>query len=125
MVRLVAATAARIKRAWAELVVQLRSANPVAELQHRLHVRQLAGLDTAIEGFAAAQHTAFLGAGMATVRWAAAQLRAQIRKKELTFDEADPGVMSWAEQNRLDLIRDIDFETRVMIRYALSVAAET
>lgn len=118
MHRLIAQTAASIRRAWISLVLHLRDENPDPS-----PYTDLRGLDTGIASFAAAERLAYLHAGAATAT--AASPSAVIRKKILYFDDADPSVMSWAERNRLDLIRQITFEQRAMIRYALSVAQET
>lgn len=124
--RQLAGTATALQRAWLTEIARLRAANPVDAIAQRLHTAEpVQGLDATLERFAAAERDAFTSTAGAAAADATAQLRALVRKKTLDFDDAAPEVMSWAERNRLDLIRGIGFEQRSLIRYALSVASET
>lgn len=124
--RLISLTAGTIARGWLAAIAHIREANPVADLAARLaspqrHAHTLVvDLPAAIASFAAAEHNAFSAAAQAESRYAAAELQpAPIAKKLLTFDAADPGVLSWAERNKLDLVRDLTFEQRSLVRAML------
>ncbi len=139
--RQLATTRTAIARGWATALHQLRAANPAAELADRIRARVhpdtlITGLDAAFAGFAAAERDAYLAAGRAEARFAAGEVEkhhtdavptvqpsgrpaVQVAKKLLAFDDADPDVLSWAERNRLDLVRDLTFEQRSLIRAML------
>ncbi|HET9893243.1 MAG TPA: hypothetical protein VFQ42_22385 [Mycobacterium sp.] len=127
--------AAHLRRAWLASVQRMRGANPPAELAGRLHrFDPLAGVDNAVRALAVGYAQQFVATGAAVAEDITHQLGGPqpvpIRKDQsdadvVHFDPIAPGVLNWAEQNRLDLIRDITAEQRIMIRYALSVAQET
>lgn len=117
--RLVTATAGRIARAWIATIQHIRDTNSVADIAARLHTGDpVRGLPEAFTGFAAAEHNAYAHAGQAAARWLGGELT-PIKKKLLTFDPADPSVMSWAERNRLDRVSGLTFEQRSLVRAAL------
>lgn len=121
--RLVTSTGGRLARAWIATWRHVREQNPHAALADRLHGGDpVAGIDAALRALAAQHHNAFATAAQTTTRWLATQLQpapAAARKKLLSFDPADPGVMSWAERNRLNLVSGVGMEQRSLIRSAL------
>lgn len=129
LARQLVSVARRIHAAWLAELAQLRAANSVDSIAARLHTPDpILGLDDALGRFAVAERDGFAASGVAAARDVSAQLdraAAPVRKKLLRFDDAASEVMSWAERNRLDLIRGIGFEQRSLIRYALTVAIET
>lgn len=122
MTRQLSLTAGALGRAWAATIRHLRELNPPEDLAKRLHAADpIRGLADAFGAFAAAEHNAYAAAGQAEARWAAGETssRQAVTKKLLSFDPADPDVMSWAERNRLDLVRDLTFEQRSLVRAML------
>jgi len=126
---LIGNTAAAVKHAWIALVVRLRAANPPDALQHRLHAMEpVLGTDPAARALAAAYTSQFVATGAAVAADATQQSAASVRKDVgspadvIGFDPIAQGVLTWAERNRLDLIRGITSEQRIMIRFALSEA---
>lgn len=123
MSRLLATTQAALTRAWAVAIRHVRDSNPVADVADRIRHRigpegLLRGLDTAIASFASAEHNAYNAAAQAEARYASSSTTA-IHKKLLSFDPADPDVLTWAERNKLDLVSGLTFEQRSLIRAML------
>lgn len=125
---LVSAIAGRIGRGWASLVAHLRDENSVAAIAARVAIgdyhNAMAGLDRAASAFAAAELGAYTAAGQATAKWLHGELN-QVRKKLSVFDPQEPGAVRWAEQNRLDKIREVTAGQRDAIREALVDGART
>lgn len=119
MDRLLATTAARLRRAWLGLVQHLREANPLSEFQFRMHSDDpIAGLQDAAARFAAEERNAYVVAGQTAAQWLHDGLN-RVEKKLLTFDPDEPESAIWAQDNKLDLIREITVEQRMLIRDAL------
>ncbi|HEU4727679.1 MAG TPA: phage minor head protein [Kofleriaceae bacterium] len=128
MERLVSALEGRLMRAWVALIRRLRAQNPIAEIERRLHTDDpVAGISDAAIAFASARHEAYVAAGQAAARALTAETDRleRVSKKLITFDMLDPGVLSVAERSRLDLIREITTEQRILIRAALIGGAES
>jgi len=121
MQALLATTAARVRRAWLIAIAHLRDANLVDALATRLHTGSpILGLADAGAALAAGEHAAYLHAGGVVARDLFAPT---VRKKLPVFDGADPMAVQWAERNRLDKIREISDQTRMLIRDALMSGA--
>lgn len=133
MDRLLSSIEARIKRAWIAAIAHLRELNSVERIALRMYTQDptvvLDGFDDAIASLAAAEHNAYTTAGQTAARWLERQFAkrgpATIAKKLLSFDPADATAVRWAERNRLDLIREINAEQRILIRDALMDGAIT
>jgi hypothetical protein len=127
------AVAARVRREWLAMIASLRLANPAADLAPRIHhPLPLAGVDAAIASLAAAEAKQYVATGIAVAADATRQLAApaRVRKDQaeaaaVEFDASAPSVLTWAERSRLDLIRDITTEQRILIRAALIGAEES
>lgn len=135
---LVVTTANRIGRAWLTAVAHLREQNTAESIALRLYTSDpLAGVHDAAGYFAAQEHAAYVSAGQATARWLDAQVTKHhtgavpvepthlVAKKLGGFDIAEPPAVAWAQQNQLDKIREIDADTRELIRGILIDAART
>lgn len=126
MDRLLATTAARLRRAWLGMVQHLREQNPLSDFQFRLHTGDpIAGLEDAAKRFANEEHNAYINAGQTAAKWLQDEVdghtskRQDVAKKLLTFDPADEESTVWARDNMLDLVREITVEQRMLIRDAL------
>lgn len=122
MLDLVDTTAARIKRAWAEMLRMLRTANTVEGIaQRRAENRPvIVGTRSAAQWFAAVQQKAYVAAGEATA--ASLSTPASVRKKLLSFSANDPPAVAWAQANELDKIVGITEDQRLAI-HAIEVRA--
>lgn len=120
---LVDATAARIGRAWLEMLLQIRTANTVDRIVTRRAAGQppIVGARSYAQWFAAAQQQAYNAAGQATALTLSTSVAA-VRKKLLHFDPDDPPAVRWAQANALDKIVGIIDEQRAAIR-AIEVRA--
>lgn len=119
MDRMLTATGARLRRAWIGMVAHLREINPVSDLQLRMYSGDpVAGLEDAAGRFANEAHNAYINAGQTAAKWLNDGLN-RVEKKLLTFDPADDDSAIWAAENKLDLIREITVEQRMLIRDAL------
>lgn len=122
MDRLLVTTVARLRRAWLGMVAHLRELNPVEQLQlHMYSGDPVVGLEDAASRFAAEAHNAYIGAGQAGMKWLSdgVNAHAEVSKKLLSFDPTDDESEVWAADNKLDLIREITVEQRMLIRDAL------
>ena len=126
MERLLTAIEGQLRRAWLAMIGHLRETNRVAQVAGRMQVRDpgavLHGVEDAAASFAAAEHNAYVTAGQAAARWLRRQFAKRgscVAKKLLNFDPGDAIATAWAEQNRLDLIRELATEQRILIRDAL------
>src|ERR1700748_2768428 len=124
--RLIRSAVSRTGQAWLALVDATRTANPVDQLETRLHYPAPLGDTTpAARQFAAAVHGVYLTAGQQEARYLGAELdRAPVAKKLVTFDASDPDALAWAEQNAADLIREITAEQRQLIQAALAAGRQ-
>lgn len=127
MDELVASTGRRVARAWLLMVAHLREENPVDAITARLHTQDpVVGLGAAAAAYAGGQHAAYVRAGQREARGLAEHFdQVVVRKKLPIFDGAAPSALAWAERNRLDKIREITVEQRMLIRDALMSAART
>jgi hypothetical protein len=127
MQALVSATQGRIKRAWLALVVHLREENSASQIEARLHSGAVLGVRQAAGLFAAEHVNAYINAGRQTARWVASALKSPhlVRKALPIFDPVDPPAARFAAQNRLDLIQEIDEQTRSMIHDVLLEGARS
>ncbi|TMQ20912.1 MAG: hypothetical protein E6J91_03210, partial [Deltaproteobacteria bacterium] len=127
MERLLTVIEGQLRRAWIAMIGHLRETNSVAQFAGRMQVRDpgavLHGIEAAAASFAAAEHNAYVTAGQTAARWLRRQFAKReacdVSKKLLNFDPGDAIAVAWAEQNRLDLIREITREQRMLIRDAL------
>lgn len=125
MLALVTATEGRIRRAWFAMLVHLREENSEADIAARLHHHEpVSGVLDAARLLAAGFLAAYTNAAQTTARWIDAEVR-QVRKMLPVFDPSDPPAAQWASQNRLDLVREIDDETRAVIRDILTDGARS
>lgn len=124
MEALVAITAGRIGRAWLQMIVHLREENPIDAVVARLHTGEpIVGLNAAVAAFAGGEHAEYVRGGQAEARQLRDHFATVVRKKLPVFDSAAPTALAWAERNRLDKIREITTEQRMLIRDALLSAA--
>jgi hypothetical protein len=127
MERLLTAIEGQLRRAWIAMIGHLRETHSVTQIAGRMQVQDpgavLHGLEEAAASFAAAEHNAYVTAGQTAARWLRRQFAKRaacgVAKKLFNFDPGDATAVAWAEQNRLDLIREITREQRVLIRDAL------
>ena len=124
---LVTATSGRINRAWLAMIAHLREENSEAQIVSRILAGRadvLSGTDLAGKALAVAFTAAYVNAGQTAARWLDSEIHKRaIAKKIPVFDPTDPPAAHWAAQNRLDLIREIDDETRMMVRDVLMEGA--
>jgi hypothetical protein len=127
MQALLVATEGRLRRAWVAMVAHLREENSVERIAARLHTEDpVVGVGAAAALFAAGEHLAYVNAGQVTARWLDKQLRpAAVAKKLPVFDPLDSEAMRAAERNRLELIREIEAEQRMLVRDILMEGART
>jgi hypothetical protein len=124
---LVTATQDAVRSGWLGMITALRDANSVDAIASRLHAHDatISGATAAIGTYAAEVADAYVGAGDETARWIGQQVAAaRARKKLGDFDDTASSAVAWAEQNRLDLIREITDEQRELIRGVLVDGAE-
>lgn len=128
MEALVTTTSNRIGGAWKNFVIHLREQNSVEQIAARLHTDEpVVGLERAAQTFAASRMNAYTNAGQVTAKWVRGQVdkRRRIAKKHGVFDQTEPGAVRWAEQNKLDAIREITNEQRDTIREILTAGARS
>lgn len=117
---LTASTATHIRRAWLAGIVQIRAANRPETIALRLHAHDpVLGLDDIALALHSAQRAAYTSAGHAVARWTGAVRVSKDVSGDPQFDTGTPSVLSWAERNRLDKLREITVEQRILIRAAL------
>lgn len=126
---MIAATEGRLKRAWIAMIAHLREGNSEADIAQAIRdgAEPITGINVEAARLAVGFHAAYIAAGQTTARWLDKQIRgfakADVAKQLPVFDSAAPPAAHWAAQNRLDLIREIDTETRVLIRDILMEGA--
>ncbi len=84
----------------------------------------IVGLIDAAWRFAAGEFGAYFAGGQQTAKWIGAQLR-RVEKREPVFDASDPVAVQWAQQAKLDQVREITDEQRILIRDSLIKGART
>lgn len=110
---------------WRDIVAHLRDQNSLEDIEAKLKVGDVAGAIAGIEDaaavFAIDEHTAYIDAG----KTAAAALDAKVDDALIRFDATNPHATRWANQNQLDLVRDVTNDQRAMLRtvHADGVAA--
>lgn len=108
---------------WRDVVAYLVDANPESQIaraiEHRDFANALVSVDKAAERFAVDEQAAYVKAGQASAKWLDAQVPDLVR-----FDTASPIVAKWANENRMDLIREISTDQRDMIRTVISAGVK-
>jgi hypothetical protein len=110
---------------WTDAVEHIRDLNTLEDIEEKLKHGDVNGAITGIEdaatAFAVDEHEAYTTAGQT----AAEALDAKVDDALIRFDAKNPHATKWAEQNELDLVRDITEDQRAMLRtvHADGVAA--
>ncbi len=105
-----------VQRAWLEAIGHLRTINAPEQIEQ---TRTIAGIREAGAHFAAGRLAGYSGAAQGEALYVREQLRFRVRKKLIRYDPMGPSALEWAQKNQLDAIREIDDDTRAMIRRAL------
>lgn len=130
---LITATQGRLRRSWIAGFEQLLEHNSAADIAARIEAGRpdgdiLEGVRDAAMRVATGWHAGYIAAGQTAARWLDGEMRRMekrslVRKLLPVFDVSDPPAAHWAAQNRLDLVREIDEETRRLIKDVLMEGA--
>lgn len=111
--------------AWVETVEYLRDTNQLEDVEARIHDGDYAGAVVGVEEaaarFAAATHDGYTAAGEAAAEW----LDAQLPERLITFDATAWRAARWAQQNKLEVVREITNEQRGVLGQVLIRSSST
>ena len=105
---------------WLDVVRYLRQKNGLEDVAARIEAGDPEGAIQGVEDAAAKYATAIDAAYREAATQEAAWLDGQVETSLIRFDQANPYAVQWAEQNKLDLVRDLTTEQRDTIRQVIT-----